>query len=143
MRTENLLIHHSSTGKAIETIGKSLPKLNSKTALTLVIEPVNAVNGGALVISSKDEEIFGVFDLIRQKEANGLERLLPTVHVIPQEDVIGLGGESAVLKKTEEVIVLPVNIPADFNGCLEFQKHGLRDQKVSTAKAEHLDLGFG
>mmetsp|Transcript_23933 Transcript_23933/g.47503 ORF Transcript_23933/g.47503 Transcript_23933/m.47503 type:complete len:126 (-) Transcript_23933:355-732(-) len=125
MRTKDLLIHNGSTGKAVETIGKGLPKLNPKTALAFVIETVNAVNGGALVISSKDKEIFGVFDLIRQKEANGLEGLLPTVHIVPQEDVIGLGGESTIFKKTEEVIVLTVDITADFNWCLEFQKHGL------------------
>ena len=125
MRTEDLLIYHCSTGEAVETIGKGLPKLNAKAALALVIETVNAVNRGALVISTEDEEIFGVFDLIGQKETNGLEGLLPTVDIIPQEDVIGLGGESPILEKTEEVIVLAVDIAADFNGCLEFQKHGL------------------
>jgi len=125
MRTKDLLIHDGGTGETIETIGKGLPELDPKTALAFVIETVDAVDGGALVISSKDEEIFGVFDLIRQKEAYGLEGLLTTVDIIPQENVIGLGGEPSILKKTEEVVVLTVDVAADFNRCLEFQKHGL------------------
>jgi len=125
MRTEDLLIHDGSTGETVETIGKGLPKLNPKTALAFVIETVDAVDGGTLVISSEDEEVFGVFDFIGQKETDGLEGLLTTVNIIAQEDVIGLGGESTILKKTEEVVVLTVDIAADFNWCLKFQKHGL------------------
>lgn len=62
------------------------------------------------MVSTQDEEIFWVFDLVGEKEADGLERLLSTIDVISKEKVIGLWRESTVLEKAEEIIVLAVNV---------------------------------
>lgn len=62
------------------------------------------------MVSTQDEEIFWVFDLVGKEEADGLERLLSTIDVISKEKVVGLWGESAVLEKAEEIIVLAVNV---------------------------------
>ena len=40
--------------------------------LALVVEPVNAVDGRALVVAAQNEEVFGVFDFVSQEQANGL-----------------------------------------------------------------------
>jgi len=34
------------------------------------------------MVSSQNEEVFGVFDLVCKEEADGLERLLATVDII-------------------------------------------------------------
>ena len=50
--------------------------------LTFVIEAVDPVNRGALVVTPKDEEVLRVLDLVCQQEADGLEALFSSVHII-------------------------------------------------------------
>lgn len=51
------------------------------------------------MVAPEQEEVLGVFDLVRQQQADGLQRLLPSVHVVSQEQVVGLRREAAVLKE--------------------------------------------
>jgi hypothetical protein len=62
------------------------------------------------VVASEDEEVFGVFDLVREQQADGLERLLSSVDIISEEEVVGLWGERPVLEQTQQVVILAVNI---------------------------------
>lgn len=58
-------------------------KSNGHKKLTLVVEPVDPVDGSALVVSAQNEEVLGVLDLVRQQQADGLQALLTPVHVVP------------------------------------------------------------
>lgn len=62
------------------------------------------------MVASQDEKIFWVLNFVSQQEANGLQRLLSTIHVIAQEEIVGLRREAAVLKEAQEIIILTVNI---------------------------------
>jgi hypothetical protein len=143
VHAKDLFIDNSSTREAVEAVGKSLPELDTKASFALVIKAVDPIDGGTLVVSTQDEEIFGVLDLVRQQQTDRLETLLATVHVITQKDVIGLGREAAVFKETQQIIILSVHVTADLDRSLQLEKHGLTDQKITTAETEHLDLGFG
>lgn len=65
------------------------------------------------MVATKDEEVFGILDLVREQEANGLEGLLATIDVVAKEEVVGLGREAAILEKSEQIVVLAVNISAN------------------------------
>lgn len=82
MHCENLFVDDSGDGKAVETVGKGLPQLDVVPALAFVVETVDAVNGCTFVVTTQDEEVFGVLDLVGQQEADGLERLLASVDVV-------------------------------------------------------------
>jgi hypothetical protein len=41
------------------------------------------------VVASEDEEVLRVFDLVGEEEADGLERLLASVDVVAEEEVVG------------------------------------------------------
>lgn len=110
---ENLLVNDGSDGKAVEAVGKSLPQLNVIATLALVVESIDTVDGGALVVTSEDEEVFGVLDLVGEEQADGLKRLLTSVDVITEEEVVGLGREATVLEESEEIVVLSVDITTD------------------------------
>ncbi len=69
-----------------------------KQIRTLVIKSINAIDTGTFVISSKNEEVFWVFDLVGEQEANGFQTLLSTVHVVSEKQVIGFRRESTVFK---------------------------------------------
>lgn len=62
------------------------------------------------MVSSQDEEILGVLDLVCQEQANCLERLLAPVDVVSEEEVVGFGRETTVLEQSKQVIVLAVNV---------------------------------
>ena len=110
---KNLLVDDSGDRKAVEAIGERLPKLYVIATLALVVESIDTVDGGALVVTSEDEEVFGVLDLVGEEQADGLKRLLTSVDVITEEEVVGLGREATVLEETEEVVVLAVDITTD------------------------------
>lgn len=50
------------------------------------------------MVPPEQEEVFWVFDLVGEQQADGLQRLLPSVHVIPQEQVVGLWREASILE---------------------------------------------
>lgn len=87
-----------------------VPSAKDENTLTLVIEAVYPVDGGALVVPPQQEEVLGVFNLVGQEQADGLQRLLPSVHIVSQKQVVTFRGVSAVLKQPEQVVVLTVDI---------------------------------
>lgn len=57
--------------EAVEAVGECFPKFDSKASLAFIIESVDAVDGSTLVISTEDEEVFRVLDLVGEEQANG------------------------------------------------------------------------
>jgi hypothetical protein len=110
VHAENFFINNSSNGKAIEAVSEGLPQLDVISAFALVVETINSVDGGALVVSSEQEEIFGILDLVSEEKAHCLEGLLASVNVITQEEVVGIGREATVLKESQQVEVLTMHI---------------------------------
>lgn len=115
MHGEDLFVNDGSDGETVEAIRESLPKLDVVSTLALIVETVNAVDGSTLVVSSEDEEVLGVFDLVRQKKANGFERLLASIYIVAEEEIVGLGGETAILEQTQQIVVLAMNIATDLD----------------------------
>jgi hypothetical protein len=69
---EDLLVNDSGNGQAVEAVGEGLPELDVVSPFALIVETVDAVDGSALVVPAKDEEILGVLDLVREQQADGL-----------------------------------------------------------------------
>lgn len=67
------------------------------------------------MVAAQDEEVFRVLDLVREQKANSLQGLLATINVVTEEQVVGFRRETAVLKKSQQVIVLPVYIAANLS----------------------------
>ena len=83
MHTEDLLVNDSGDWQTVETVSKGLPQLDVISSLAFVIEPVDSVDRSALVISSEKEEVLWVLDLVSEEEADGFQRLLSSVYIIP------------------------------------------------------------
>jgi hypothetical protein len=65
MHGEDLLVDNGSDGQAVEAIRERLPQLDVVAALAFVVEAIDTVDRGALVVASEDEEVLGVLDLVR------------------------------------------------------------------------------
>lgn len=113
---EDLLVNDCSDRQAVEAVRKCLPQLDVVAPLAFVVESVDAVDAGALVVSAQDEEVLWVLDLVGEQEADRFERLLAAINVIAEEEVVGFWWEPAVLEQTQEVIVLSVDVTADLEG---------------------------
>lgn len=132
MHGEDLLVDDSGDRQAVEAIGKRLPKLDVVATLALVVEAVNAVDGGALVVASQDKKVLGILDLVGQEEADGLERLLAAVNVVAEEEIVGLWREAAVLEETQQVVVLSVNVAA--NLCIRIPRSARVQVRVQRSR---------
>jgi len=139
---EDLLVNDGSDGQAVEAVGEGLPQLDVVSSLALIVETVDAVDRGTLVVAAEDEEVLGVLDLVGKKQADGLERLLATIDVITKEEVVGLGRETTVLEQTEEIVVLAVDITTDLDRSLKLKEDGLGNENLASSGAEVTDLGL-
>lgn len=72
MHCEDLLVNNRGNRQAIEAVRKCLPKLDVVSSLAFIVKAVDSVDRGTFVISSQDEEIFWVLDLVRKEQADGL-----------------------------------------------------------------------
>jgi hypothetical protein len=69
---ENLLIDNGSDGQAVEAVGECLPQLDIVSSLALIVETVDTVDRGALVVTTENEEVLRVLDLVCEEQADGL-----------------------------------------------------------------------
>lgn len=63
------------------------------------------------MVSSQQKKVFWVFDLVSQQQADGLQGLLASVHIITQEQVVALRRKASIFKQPQKIIVLSVDIP--------------------------------
>ena len=98
MHGEDLLIDDSCDWETVEAVRKRLPQLDVVSSFAFIVEAVDSVDGGTLVVPTQDEEVFWVFDLVCQKQADGLEGLFATIHIVAEKEVIGLRGKATVLE---------------------------------------------
>ena len=62
------------------------------------------------MVATEKEKVFGIFDFVSEKKTDCFQGLFAAVHVIAQEEVVGLGWEAPVLEQTEQVVVLAMDI---------------------------------
>jgi hypothetical protein len=65
VHAEDLVVHERRDGQAVERVREHFPQLDVVAPLALVVEAVDAVDAGALVVAAEDEEVLGVLDLVR------------------------------------------------------------------------------
>mmetsp|Transcript_20130 Transcript_20130/g.47559 ORF Transcript_20130/g.47559 Transcript_20130/m.47559 type:complete len:311 (+) Transcript_20130:506-1438(+) len=143
VHAEDLLVDHRRDGQHVEHLLELLPKLDVVSPLALVVEAVDAVDRGALVVAAQQEEVLRVFDLVGQQQADALQPVLAAVHKVPQEEVVRVGGKATVLKHAKQVVVLPVDIPADLDRRLELEQSRLVNENLFALDNDELHLVVG
>jgi len=63
------------------------------------------------VVAAQQEEVLRVLDLERQQQTDRLDRVLPAVHVVAQEQVVRVRRKPAQLEQPQQVVKLPVDVP--------------------------------
>lgn len=62
------------------------------------------------MVAPEQEEVLRVFDLVCQQQADGLQRLLPSVHIVSKEQVVGFWRKATILEEPEQVCVLSMDV---------------------------------
>lgn len=104
--------------------------------LTLIIEPIYPIDRRAFMITTQQEEVLWVLDLVRQQQAYSLETLLATVDIVTQEQIISLGWKATVLKQPQQIRVLAVYIAAYLQRCFQLEQNGLLQEYFPRLETE-------
>jgi len=134
MYTEDLLIHYSCNGEAVESVREGTPDLDAVATLALLIKSVYTVDGGALVVATEEEEVLREFDLESEEEADGFKGLATAINVVTEEEVVALWGKATIFEETEKIIILPMSVTANLNRGLKLKKSRLAHKNIATAK---------
>ena len=119
MHAEDPTVDDRTEREIVEHLAAPAPDVGGAVlALAFVVEAIDLGDLAGFVVSSEDEEVFGVFDLVSEEEANGFERLFSSIDVVAEEEVVGFWGEPAVFKKSQKVVVLPMNVAYKIGGRL-------------------------
>lgn len=113
MHRKDFLVNDCCNGQAVEAIGERLPQFDIISPLAFIVEPIYAVDRCTLVVPTQDEEVLGILDLIREKQADCFKGLFASVDVVPKKEVVCFRWESSVFKEAEKVVILAMNITTD------------------------------
>lgn len=102
----------------------------NKMFFTFFIKSIDSSDRGRLMVTSQDIYFFRVLNLVGIEEANSLNSLSSPINVISQEQIIGLGREASILKKSKHIIVLAMNIATDLKRGLDLDEHWLTEEDV-------------
>lgn len=86
---------------------------------TLVIKAIEFVNLSWLVISSEEEKVLRVFNLVGQQKHNGFDRLLASIYIIPKEKIIFLGWEPPIIEYLKKILKLAMYVAYYFDRRLQ------------------------
>lgn len=90
MHADNFVVDYSCARQTVERVAELFPHLYRKPAAAFVIETVNSIDPGTLMISSQQEKILWILNFVCKKEAYDFQRLFASVHIIAQKQIVGL-----------------------------------------------------
>ena len=82
-------------------------------ARDFIVESVDVSDVSRLVVPPQQHHHLGVLQLVEEQQKNRLHRIVPAVHVVPQEHVSLLGDRSAPAEQLKQVPELSVDVAAD------------------------------
>ena len=99
MHCENFVINKRSNWHAIENVLELFPKSNGVASLAFIVEAIDTINLTTFVVSTEQKEVFLEFYFVGQEQNYRLQRLLASVDVVTQEEVVGLRWVPAILEQ--------------------------------------------
>jgi hypothetical protein len=79
-------------------------------SLELVVEAICPTDTSGFMIPSQKKNLGGIFNFEAEKVHQNLERIIPTINVIPDEEISGLRWRRLNAKYFKKVIELTVDI---------------------------------
>lgn len=101
-------------------------------AHTFVIESIVLSDASGLVVASEDGETFLVPDFETEEEADSLGRVVSSVDIVPQEEVVRGRDIASDSEEFHKIVELPMDVSADVDGSPNVDNIGLFREYLST-----------
>lgn len=138
MHADDLVVDQSSDRQAVEALSEHFPQFDAVPSLAFVVESINSIDSCAFVVSSQQEEVLWVLDLVSKQQADGLNVVFSSINVISKEKVVGIRRKLSVLKQSEQIVVLAMDIAlgeayltTNFQWGLKFKQNRLLGEDLS------------
>lgn len=103
MHAKDLVVNQSCNWHAVEHILELFPDTDAVAALALVVKPIDSIDLTALVVATKQKEVFLEFNLVCKQQNYRLQRILTAVNIVAEEKIISFRREGTIFKKSEKV----------------------------------------
>ena len=122
MHADNPFVDEGDDGQVVKHGYKRLPKRYAVTSADLLVEAIDAGDALALVVAAEQVHHARIPDLECQQQAERLDTILATVHVITHyEDLLVLNRRPSDLEHLNHVVILAVEVAAHTDGRLELE----------------------
>eukprot|EP00211_Chloroparvula_japonica_P017738 CAMPEP_0119131886 /NCGR_PEP_ID=MMETSP1310-20130426/10845_1 /TAXON_ID=464262 /ORGANISM="Genus nov. species nov., Strain RCC2339" /LENGTH=298 /DNA_ID=CAMNT_0007122483 /DNA_START=176 /DNA_END=1070 /DNA_ORIENTATION=- len=119
VRAEELALDERRQGQEVEQVRDHLPHVGAAVLpQALIVKAVHLRDLPRLVVSPDDRHPVWVPHLEGEHHLHGLHRVVPAVHVVPQEQEVGVGGAPRDLEQLLQVVELAVTSPTTVTGAL-------------------------
>ena len=93
MNAEDLVVDDCGDGEVVEDLGEAAPDVEGTIlADALIVEAVDLRDEAGLVVASQEGHSVFVAHLEGEQHQEGLDAVASSIHVVPQEDVVGRAG---------------------------------------------------
>ena len=92
------------------------------------------------MVSPQQEEVFRILDFIGEKKTDSFQRVLSTIDIISQKEVVRVGRIPSVFEQSQKVVVLAVDVSSYFQRGFQFNKDRLLEEDLPRLYAEPPDL---
>lgn len=92
------------------------------------------------MISAEHEEVLRVLDLETEHETDRLNVLASAIHIIAEEQVVDLRGESVLVEDTQQIRVLAVNVATDDDRWCDLNQWALAHKHLLRLEAQCAQL---
>lgn len=110
MHAEDLIFYQGCRRKTIEHITELFPHLYVVSALALIIEAIYSGDACTLMVSTQQEHVLWILDLVCEQQANYLQGLPPAIDIVTKHEVVGIWGEATSGKVEKQVVELSMDI---------------------------------
>mmetsp|Transcript_44789 Transcript_44789/g.127911 ORF Transcript_44789/g.127911 Transcript_44789/m.127911 type:complete len:210 (-) Transcript_44789:233-862(-) len=114
VHADDLVLDDRGHGQVVERVREDLPNRGSAVGPhALVEEAVYLRDLPALVVTAQQRDALLVAHLVQEHKGHSLHGVVAAVHVVAEEEVVGLGHRAPNAKELLEVQELPMDITAD------------------------------
>ena len=93
MHAEYFLVNDRRDRQTVKTVCEGFPQLDVVATFALIVKPVDSVDRCTFMVSSENEKVLRVLNLVSEQQTDRLQTLLASVDVISQEQIVCVRGE--------------------------------------------------
>lgn len=114
MESENRVFDECCEGDVVEEVGEVLPNISvAILPQTFIVESVDLCDLSRFVVASEKCDAITEANFERDKESEAFNGEVPTIHVVPEEEVVRVRHATTYSEELDKIVELSVDVTAD------------------------------